>query len=127
LTIDPDLLARTVHAFRIGNLVMYSWVAVNGVSPFMRIVTRAKRSGDRIASTLLILSMSLIIFQIRSLARFPRSSTDVWTAIGLFGLLLSASLFCLNRLKSVPSEHKRAVLMANASVLIISLAAGALA
>lgn len=126
LDLDPEFLATSIHALRVAVLVTWAYVTINGMEPMFRIIVRKQISGDKISATMLVLGLSLITFQCRALSRGAYASADVWTLIGLGGLLLTAALLFLIRCRSVHDEHKRAAILSGIGILLFSLVAGAL-
>lgn len=123
---ESELLPRLIHGLRCANLVLWLWIAMGGVTPFRRLIDRQTVSGDRLSCTLLLLAISLITFQVRSLARGIEPPADPLTAVGLTGLVLTAIAFQLNRARAVPEDHRRAAIVSHLGVAVAAMAAGAL-
>jgi hypothetical protein len=123
---NSDLLLHIIHACRLGVLVLWLLIGMESLPALVRVGRRITQPGDLIACVMLLISISLLTFQIRSIGRGIEARPDPLTASGLIGLIISAIVYQLVKTRGSAVEHKRAVIFAPFGILLVTLAAGAL-
>lgn len=124
---EADLLIRGTMSLRVVNVVLWSIIASWGALSTIRMVRKRHDREDYLWSSLLMLAISLFIFQFRAIAGLWSPPLDGWSAIALAGFALSALGLFFYRSRAAPTEHRRAVMISYLTLLLFLIAAGLLA